>query len=128
MTAGVRHFGSGTRKALALHCTLAHSGAWRGLGKVIGDRLAITAIDLPGHGESPDWDQRDDLTDVAISYAQPYLAEPVDLIGHSYGAVVALLLAVSKPDKVRSLTLIEPVFFAVAKVDAPDVMTRFEHE
>lgn len=128
MIAGVRRFGSGARPALAIHCSLAHSGAWRGLGQVVGDQLSLSAIDLPGHGASPAWDRQCDLTALSLRYAAPYLTAPIDVIGHSYGAVVALLLAVSQPRMVRSLTLIEPVFFAVAKEDAPDVLARFERD
>ncbi|ABG33008.1 alpha/beta hydrolase [Roseobacter denitrificans] len=127
MSAGTRRFGDGARKALAIHCSLAHSGAWRGLGQVIGEKLSLTAIDLPGHGTSPAWDRQCDLTALSLSDAAPYLTEPVDVIGHSYGSVVALLLAVSRPEMVRSLTLIEPVFFAITKVDAPDALARFMH-
>ena len=44
-----------------------------------------------------------------------FLKRPMHLIGHSFGATVALRLALERPDMVRSLTLIEPVFFAVAR-------------
>jgi pimeloyl-ACP methyl ester carboxylesterase len=37
------------------------------------------------------------------------------LIGHSFGATVALRLACDRPMLVRRLTLIEPVFFAVSQ-------------
>jgi pimeloyl-ACP methyl ester carboxylesterase len=36
------------------------------------------------------------------------LGEPVHLVGHSYGAGVVLLAALQMPERVRSLTLIEP--------------------
>ena len=48
-----------------------------------------------------------------------FITDPIDVIGHSFGATVALRLAVEQPEKVRSLTLIEPVFFAVAGQDVP---------
>jgi pimeloyl-ACP methyl ester carboxylesterase len=38
------------------------------------------------------------------------LGNPVHLVGHSYGAGVVLLAALYAPDRVRSLTLIEPAF------------------
>ena len=41
--------------------------------------------------------------------------EPVVLIGHSYGAVIALDLALNHPDKIRSLVLVEPPAFWIAK-------------
>ncbi len=115
-----RQYGQGARKAVALHCSLAHSGAWKRLASVLEDDLTITALDLPGHGQSPDWDGQGDLTDAVIESVLPFLEEPVDLIGHSYGAVVALRLALDHPDRVRSLSLFEPVLMAIAKTDGPD--------
>jgi len=38
------------------------------------------------------------------------LSEPAHLVGHSYGAGVVLLAALQSPERVRSLTLIEPAF------------------
>jgi pimeloyl-ACP methyl ester carboxylesterase len=41
----------------------------------------------------------------------PCCASPYHLVGHSYGGVVALHLALASPTRVRTLTIIEPVFF-----------------
>ena len=41
------------------------------------------------------------------------LGGPAHLVGHSYGAYVALLVARSVPSQVRSLALYEPVAFGV---------------
>jgi pimeloyl-ACP methyl ester carboxylesterase len=46
-------------------------------------------------------------------------APGVHLVGHSYGATVALQLALRWPQRVRSLTLYEPVRFALLRDDAP---------
>lgn len=42
------------------------------------------------------------------------------LVGHSYGGVVAAIAAIRKPDRVRSLTLLEPALFL--PVDDPEVV------
>jgi len=44
----------------------------------------------------------------------------MDLVGHSFGATVALRLGAEHPDLVRSMVLIEPVYFAPALVDHPE--------
>lgn len=116
-----REFGHGSRRMLALHCTLGHSGNWRGVAELLADRAKITAIDMPGHGRSPDWDNKTDLFDVSTQAAAGALANgPIDLVGHSFGAVVALRLAIEQAWNVRSLTLFEPVFFAAAKLAEPE--------
>ena len=43
------------------------------------------------------------------------VAGPVHLVGHSYGGVVALAVALQHPERVRSLTVHEPVVFQLAQ-------------
>lgn len=112
-------FGMGPRQALAIHCSLAHSGAWGPLSRHISGLLTLTAFDLPGHGRSGPWDGRGEVQAVSTAIAADFLDGPADVIGHSFGATVALRLAVERPDLVRSLVLVEPVFFAVAAKDNP---------
>lgn len=108
--------GGGPRKVLALHCSLAHGGAWAGVAACLTG-VTLMAPDLPGHGSHPLWDGHTDLhsesTRQAIALAE---AEGmVDLVGHSFGATVALRVALERAELVRSLTLIEPVLFAAAR-------------
>lgn len=123
-----RTFGQGKRQAIAIHCTLAHSGAWRALGTALGNHLTLTAFDLPGHGKSDDWDDAQDLHALCTAAAFRHMTGRMDVIGHSFGATVALRMAVEQPRLVRSLTLIEPVFFAAAMRDAPDRAAAHESE
>ena len=111
--------GEGDRRALLIHCALAHAGSLSPLMARLGDRLSMTAFDLPGHGRSADWDGRGDMLGVTARIAESFCDGPVDLIGHSFGGVAALCLAVERPDLLRSLTLIEPVFFAAARTTDP---------
>jgi len=111
-----REIGSGSRRALALHCSLAHAGEWVGLAAHLPE-LMLVAPDLPGHGRSGHWGGVGDLHDLSTRVAIA-LAEkdgPLDIIGHSFGATVALRMALERPDLVRSLVLIEPVLFAAAR-------------
>jgi pimeloyl-ACP methyl ester carboxylesterase len=56
-----------------------------------------------------------DVHTAATDAVRPFFAAGTHLIGHSFGATIALRLALESPYKVASLTLIEPVFFAAAK-------------
>ena len=117
------------RRALAIHCTLGHVGAWRGLASELHDDLSLLAFDLPSHGKSGVWDRTGNIHDVATDMARRLidgaeLSAPVDLVGHSFGATVALRIAVESPELVRSLTMIEPVYFAAAIADDPDILVR----
>lgn len=115
-----RDLGMGLRKAIALHCSLAHSGAWRPVATCLRDQLKIRAFDLPSHGDSPDWSGTGDLLDATVEAMLPHLTEPVDLIGHSFGGVVCIRLALERPEMVRSLSLFEPVLMAIARQDGPE--------
>jgi pimeloyl-ACP methyl ester carboxylesterase len=79
-------------------------------------RARLVVIDRRGYGQSPDpgdgrqGDHNADADDVI-----GVLGAGAHLVGHSYGAVVALLAAARRPDLIRSLTLIEPVAYALAE-------------
>ncbi len=116
------------RRALAIHCTLGHSGAWRGAAAALKDDLSILAFDLPSHGKSGVWDRTGNVHDVATDMARGLIDTPMDLIGHSFGATVALRIAVESPELVRSLTMIEPVFFAPAMQDEPELLEAYKRD
>lgn len=118
--------GAGPRRALAIHCSLSHGGSWGPLARELNGALRLTAFDLPGHGQSGVWLGQGEIQAVSTAMAADFLDAPTDIIGHSFGATVALRLAVERPDLVRSLILYEPVFFAVALQDHPEL--RAGHE
>lgn len=128
-----RSFGQGPRPLLAVHCSLAHSGAWRGLAAAMESEITLTAFDMFSHGRSPDWDGQGNYQTLNVTAGLAQLAAlaqdgPIDLIGHSFGATVALRMAMARPDLLRSLTLIEPVLFAVARADDPGLLAVQEAE
>nr|WP_239025513.1 alpha/beta hydrolase [Roseibacterium persicicum] len=99
-----------------MHCSLAHSGAWDGVARALADRLTLTAPDMVGHGRGPARDPRADYHDQCTALAEAHLpAAPCHLVGHSFGATVALRLALDHPARVASLTLIEPVLFPATR-------------
>lgn len=108
-------FGTGDRPALAIHCSLASSNAWAGVADRLADRLTLTAFDLPGHGRSAIWPGEGDFLSLSAQIAASFVERPLDLIGHSFGSVVALRLALAAPEAVRTLTLVEPVLFAAVR-------------
>lgn len=116
---GIRYVGEG-EPALLLHCSLAHSGAWGGVMAGLADRLSMVAIDLPGHGTTefdPALDIQDQACETAIAILER-INEPAHLIGHSFGATVAMRCAVERPDLVATLSIYEPVYISMlAKAD-----------
>jgi len=99
---------------VALHGAVSMGAFFRPLAATMPYRHMVMP-DLPGHGESDPWE-----TDfhgeagTAISHLVDGFEHPVDLLGHGLGATIALQVALDRPGRIRSLTLIEPLLFAAA--------------
>lgn len=120
-----REVGVGPRHGVAVHCSLAHSAALRGVLDPLSELLTTVAMDQPGHGRSGDWPGRTPFQDAMVSILHDFVAAaegPVDLIGHSFGGTCALRVAVEAPERIRSLTLIEPpIYDALKGSGAPEM-------
>lgn len=100
---------------MLLHCTGGSGSQWHDIAETLQPRFQIVAPDLCGYGETPHWpgsrafSLADEVTLLATLIDK--LARPVHVVGHSYGGAVALALARQFPDRVKSLTVIEPAAF-----------------
>jgi pimeloyl-ACP methyl ester carboxylesterase len=109
---------------VALHCSGATGLQWRQLGSELGPRYSLVAPDLIGSGNTDGWtgQRAFTLSDEAASVVSVIdsVKRPVHLVGHSYGACVALRCAIERPSRIASLTLYEPAAFYVLKTMGPD--------
>src|SRR3954452_21375575 len=78
----------------------------------LAERWSLIIPSRPGFGESPPL-ERNDFEVEAPMFAE-LLGVGAHLVGHSYGAVIALLAAAERPEAVRSLTVSEPGCLRVA--------------
>lgn len=111
-----RHAGHGPRKALFVHCSLSSGKSLIPLMEHFSDEMTMVAVDLPGQGKSPMPDMTRDYQTQCVENCIALIEDsggPQDLVGHSFGATVALRLAALRPDLVRSLVLFEPVYFGL---------------
>lgn len=115
----VREAGSGPG-VVCIHSNASSSAQWRGLMDLLSPSHLVLAPDSYGSGKSPDWpSSREIALRDEVDFIEPVFAQagtPFALVGHSYGAAVALIAALSNPGRVRALALYEPTLFAV--VDA----------
>lgn len=69
----------------------------------------VFAYDRTGHGRSPDTKGSfhfEFQTNEAIAYIEDVIKSPAHLIGYSDGGIIALMVAIKRPDLVHSLVLI----------------------
>lgn len=106
----VRERGAGPT-LLLLHSAGNTGAQWDALGSWLDHDFRLCAPDLFDCGATAAWphDRAMHCDDVA-SLLTPLLlqAAPVHLVGHSFGGSVAMRLAASHPQCLRTLTLIEP--------------------
>lgn len=108
---------------VCVHSNASTSGQWRGLMDRLAPKFHVLAPDSYGSGKSPDWpsDRRIRLRDEA-ALIEPVLARAgssLALVGHSYGAAVALIAALADPGRVRAMALYEPTLFALLDAETP---------
>lgn len=104
---------------VALHSSASSGLQWRHLEQALSDRFFLSAPNLPGYGGETitPANHGDGVWTVAAPIVR-HMAEfgqPIHLVGHSYGATVALKIALNRPDLVKSLTLYEPAAFHFLK-------------
>ncbi|NEP25237.1 type I polyketide synthase [Moorena sp. SIO3I6] len=116
---------------LCIHGVLEHGAAWEEIaGPLARMGYRVVAPDQRGHGRSQHVgmggsyqliDYLGDLDAIAFGTAEPNAKaltdQPFILVGHSMGAVVAATFASVRPEKVKSLLLLEPVLPGEEKED-----------
>jgi pimeloyl-ACP methyl ester carboxylesterase len=104
-------WGTGPTVVLIHGVVLGGREAWRAQ-RPLADRWTLIAPDRPGHGESPDAAQ--DFEAEALLIAEQLLGDPIHLVSHSYGAIIATLATAHRLDSVKSLVVVEPPTTRVA--------------
>jgi pimeloyl-ACP methyl ester carboxylesterase len=83
----------------------------------------VLAPDSYGSGKSPDWHSDREITlQDEVNLIEPVLASAGStfaLVGHSYGAAVALIAALANPGRIQALALYEPTLFSLVDAQGP---------
>lgn len=81
--------------------------------KSLAGRFEIVAPNRRGFPPGPDV-ERVDFEDEAV-WLEQFIERETHLVGHSYGGVISLFAGARYPEALRSLTVIEPPAFGVAR-------------
>jgi pimeloyl-ACP methyl ester carboxylesterase len=119
-------YGTGSPRVLALHGWRRDRSDFR---KVL-EGLDAIAIDLPGFGASPPPPEAWGASDYAASAANLLreMANPIVVIGHSFGGRVAVHLAASHPARVSGVVLAGVPLVRLAKAPAPSMGFRIARQ
>lgn len=107
----VADWGGGGEPLVLLHGGFDSSDTLLGaLGPGLAERFRVVAFDRRGHGRTADTDAPFSYADMAAEAAGVLEAvvggRPAHLVGYSSGGIVALLVALRRPDLVRTLVLV----------------------
>jgi pyruvate dehydrogenase E2 component (dihydrolipoamide acetyltransferase) len=94
---------------LLLHGFGGDKNNWLFNHEVLAATHVVYALDLPGHGASDKIigdPNLDGFAKTIIGFADALQLKDFHLIGHSFGGLTAMAVALKSPDRVRSLTLI----------------------
>ena len=112
-----RHVSGSGPPVVLVHGTSTDSASFRNLAPLLAERLTLVAVHRRGRGESGDaeaYSIEDEFADVAAVVDS--LDEPAALLGHSFGATVALGAA-TLARNLRALVVYEPAPGIVALTD-----------
>jgi pimeloyl-ACP methyl ester carboxylesterase len=113
-----RDWGGSGQPVLLLHGLASNARIWDGVAsRLAGAGLRVVALDLRGHGASDQpssgYDFASLVRDLDAALTGLGLERPV-LVGHSWGANVALQFAADRPDLIDGLALVDGGLLAVA--------------
>ena len=108
----VRAWGAaGGEPVVCVHGLCQHGGIFADLARGLAeDGHRVLAVDLRGHGGSdrePPWNLATHADDLLETMAAEGVGEAT-LVGHSFGALVAAVLAARAPERLRRLALLDP--------------------
>jgi pyruvate dehydrogenase E2 component (dihydrolipoamide acetyltransferase) len=106
-------YGEGDEAVVFVHGFGGDLENWGFTAEPLADGRRTVVFDLPGHGDSVKAVEGEDplatLRAALLGLLDGLELERADLVGHSLGGALALALAAEHPERVRSLTLVDPV-------------------
>src|SRR3954453_18855555 len=100
-------------RLLLVHGSVANGALTWGAQRPLAERFELVIPNRRGFPPGPDV-ERVDFEDEAVWLARD-LEPGTPPVGHPYGGVISLFAAARRPELLRSLTVIEPPAFGVAR-------------
>ena len=143
MTVALAHdaYGDGGDPLVILHGLLGSARNWSTVARQLGESHRVFVLDLRNHGRSP-WAATmsfDDMAGDGAAFVDTHRLRSATVIGHSLGGKVARRLALTRPERVARLVVVDvapvayahtfgPFVEAMAAVDLSTVRRRTDAE
>ena len=94
---------------IIMHGLFGSARNWQGIAKQLSDRYTVYALDLRNHGSSAHADKMDYPSMVldVIEFLDTHNISDAVILGHSMGGKVAMELAMTFPDRVNKLVIVD---------------------
>lgn len=114
------------RRVVFLHGLFGRGRNFTSIATKLEPEVQSLLVDLPNHGQSG-WTEHfsyEDMADLVAEHLRADFASagPVDVVGHSMGGKVAMVLALRHPDLVRRLVVVD-----ISPVDAGESRGNFHY-
>ena len=106
----VRNWGGEGRPVVLLHGLASTCRIWDFVGPLLAQDFSVIAVDQRGHGDSGKPEQGYDFASVGHDVARMLEGRGIEspvLVGHSWGADVALELAVARPELLQGIVFVD---------------------
>ncbi|MHB8469385.1 MAG: alpha/beta fold hydrolase [Gaiellaceae bacterium] len=102
-------------RVVLLHGSVVNGDVTWAAQRPLAERFDLVVPNRRGFPPGPDVECVD--FDEEAAWLEEFLEPGTHLVGQSYGGVIALLAAARRPELLRSLTVVEPPAFAIARGD-----------
>lgn len=114
---------------LIAHGLFGSARNWNVIARRLSDTRQVISVDMRNHGQSP-WAAPHSYEEMAKDLAEVItdIGAPVDLLGHSMGGKASMALALTHPDLLRRLVVVDiaPVRYAHDQLQNIDAMQSLD--
>ena len=101
--------GEGKSPLVIMHGLFGSGRNWQGIAKQLSNRFTVFTLDLRNHGSSQHTDEMDysSMAGDVVEFLESQGLADAAILGHSMGGKVAMSLALSHPDRVKNLIIVD---------------------
>jgi pimeloyl-ACP methyl ester carboxylesterase len=123
--------GKGSPAIVLVHSIGGDRSDWARVAPILASHHRVILVDLPGHGQSPPPEGEPTVEAAAAALGRTLAERRVEhavLVGHSYGALVALQAALDQPKRAAAVVVVDASSFSSADSDRVAAATQVLRE